>query len=189
MAPKLKYRREDIIQKTYEIVKREGFDGINARGIAKELGCSIQPIFHNFATMDELLKEVYDRIYLKFKEYMLKGVDGEKTYKEMGIAYVKFAKDYPEFFKILFMQKTDLKVEDIIDVDILGKEAIKAGQILSGFTYEQHREFHVKVWIFTHGIACLVATKTVVLSNDDIERLIATTVKEMLIGYKKEMGI
>ena len=50
MPPIRKFKREDIIDTAYNIVKDEGFGSINARRIAKELGCSIQPIFHNFST-------------------------------------------------------------------------------------------------------------------------------------------
>lgn len=32
-------------------------------------------------------------------------INENKAYKKMGISYIKFAKDYPEFFKIIFMQK------------------------------------------------------------------------------------
>jgi RluA family pseudouridine synthase len=37
-------------------------------------------------------------------------INENKAYKKMGISYIKFAKDYPEFFKIIFMQKTDLNI-------------------------------------------------------------------------------
>ena len=79
MPPIRKFKREDIIDTAYNIVKDEGFESINARRIAKELGCSIQPIFHNFATMDELYKAVYDKISEKCREYMFRDTDKEKA--------------------------------------------------------------------------------------------------------------
>ena len=48
MPPIRKFKREDIIDTAYNIVKDEGFESINARRIAKKLGCSIQHIFHNW---------------------------------------------------------------------------------------------------------------------------------------------
>ncbi|MCI9177146.1 MAG: WHG domain-containing protein [Clostridia bacterium] len=38
--------------------------------------------------------------------------------------------------------------------DSAGDDIIKAGQKLTGLSYEEQKKFHVKVWIFTHGIAC-----------------------------------
>ena len=107
MPPIRKFKREDIIDTAYNIVKDEGFGSINARRIAKELGCSIQPIFHNFSTMEELYKAIYDKISDKCREYMFRDTDKEMAYKHMGLGYISFAKDFPEFFKAIFMQKTE----------------------------------------------------------------------------------
>ena len=184
MPPTRKFQKEEIINTAYEIVKKEGFKNVNARRIAKELGCSVQPIFHNFENMEELYQTVYEKIYEQYKKYMLNGANKEKAYKQMGLAYIQFAKDYPEFFKIIFMQKTQLKPEGFILADDAGDEIIKAGQKLTGLSYEKQKKFHVKVWIFTHGIACLVATNTVKLTNNEIDELLEGTVRQMLKGYE-----
>lgn len=188
----MQYKKEDVLKISYELVAKEGFDGLNARRIAKELNSSVHPIFRHFKDMEELKKVVYNRIYEKYQEYMLTGVNEEKAYKKMGIAYIKFAKDYPEFFKILFMQKTDLDAEKFVMADKVGDDVIKAGQELTKLSFEEQKRFHVKVWIFTHGIACLVATKTVEFSDQEISELLEKTVVEMLMGYKmkgeKESG-
>lgn len=187
MPPIRKYTKEEIITTTYEIVKKEGFENVNARRIAHELGCSVQPIFHNFTSMEELNKEVYKKIYQKYQEYMLKGKeDKDNPYKQMGLSYIAFASDYPEFFKILFMQKTNKNASDFILVDSMGNDVLKVGQTLTGLSFEEQKKFHVRVWIFTHGIACLVATKTIQFSESEISELLKNTVKQMLIGYKIE---
>ncbi len=185
MPPRMIFQKEDVLSIAYEIVKKEGFEGLNARKIATQLNASVHPIFRHFADMEELKKAVYEKIYNKYQEYMLSGAKEEKAYKKMGISYIQFAKDYPEFFKIIFMQKTNLNVEKFVMADEVGDDVIKAGQILTGLSYEEQKKFHVKVWIFTHGIACLVATKTVEFSEKEIEELLGNTVLEMLKGYKK----
>ena len=54
MPPKVRITKEDIIHTAVEIVRRDGTGAINARVIAKELNCSTQPVFSNFATMEDL---------------------------------------------------------------------------------------------------------------------------------------
>ena len=69
MPPKVKISREDIINTCLEIVKSSGTEGINARNIAGALGCSTQPIFSNFKSMEELEEETVlaaYQIYLDF---------------------------------------------------------------------------------------------------------------------------
>lgn len=188
MPPVRKIQREDIVNITYDIVKEEGIDAINARRVAASLGCSVQPIFHNFTSMEELKREVYNKIYETYQLSMREASTSKRPYKAMGLAYIGFAKNYPEFFKIIFMQKTDLNAENFILHDNYDNDVIKIGQELTGLSYENQKELHVKVWIFTHGIACLVATKTVDLSDSEISTLLEETVRQMIVGYKKEKG-
>ena len=186
MPPIKKFQREEIIDTAYEIVKREGFDSINARRIAKELGGSVQPIYHNFATMEELKKEVSDRIYKKYQTTMREATDTEHSYLEKGIAYVRFAKEYPEFYKIIFMQESKMNLDEFIQADIEVTENVMES-ITQKFdiSKEDLKDFHIKVWIFTHGLACLVATKTVNFTDDEIRKLLLNTVQEIFRGYKK----
>ncbi len=184
MPKQMTFTKEIVLNTTYELVKNEGIESVNARRIAKELNSSVHPIFRHFKDMEDLKKAVYEKIYEKYKEYMLSGVNEENPYKKMGLSYIKFAKDYPEFFKIIFMQKTNLNAEGFMMADSIGDDVVKVGQTISGLSYEQQKKFHIKVWIFTHGIACLVATKTIQISDDEISELLGTTVLEMLKGFK-----
>ena len=49
-----KFLKEDIIEAASAVVKKEGLSAINARRVAKELGCSVQPIFYQFENMEDL---------------------------------------------------------------------------------------------------------------------------------------
>lgn len=186
MPPIRKYQKEDIVDAAYHLVKEEGFRSVNARRIAQELGCSVQPIFHNFSTMEELHLEVYQRICNKYQEYIMKEAVGKQAYKKIGLSYIKFAREYPEFYKILFMQQTGLTADTYMMDNSTSESIIQAGQKLTGFSYEEQKKFHLKVMIFTHGIACFVATRTVEFSDDEIDSLLETTVGELFRGYKEK---
>lgn len=183
MPPRTIFEKEQVLDIAYHIVEKQGFEGLNARKIAKQLNASVHPIFKHFKDMEELKKAVYEKIYAKYQEYMLNGAKEEQAYKKMGLSYIKFAKDYPEFFKMIFMQRTNLNAENFVMADNIGDDVIKKGQLVTGFSYEEQKKFHVKVWIFTHGIACLVATNTVKFSDEEIEKLLSDSVKQLIIGY------
>ena len=78
------------------------------------------------------------------------------------------------------MQKTNLDAESFIMSDFIADDIIKVGQSFTGYDYEEQKKFHVKVWIFTHGIACLLATRTVKFTDEEIEELLVSTVDAML---------
>ena len=188
MSGVIKIQKEDIVNTAFEIVKEKGMEGLNARDVAKRLNCSIQPIFYQFSNMEELKQVVLDKIYGVYKEYMLSGVNSETAYKSMGNSYVRFARDYPEFFKILFMQRTEMNSDNYAEIDHLGDEIIQTGQKFTGLSFEEQKEFHLKVWIFTHGIATLIVTGTIKLTDEEIDELLGTTVRQMIKGYKIEKG-
>lgn len=186
MPSVVRIQKGDIINAAYEIVKEKGMEGINAREIAKKLKCSVQPIFYQFSNMEELKQAVFEKIYELYREYMLSGVNGNEAYKSMGNSYVKFARDYPEFFKLIFMQKSKMNSENFVTIDHLGNKIIETGQSFTGLTFEEQKEFHLKVWVFTHGIATLIVTKTIEFTDEEIDELLASTVRQMLKGYKME---
>lgn len=184
MPPVRKFNKEDIVETAFRIVAEEGIESLNARRIAKELGSSVQPIFHNFASMSVLEEAVHRKIYDKYKEYLMNGSEEPDGYRRMGLGYIKFARDYPNLFKILFMQKTKHDLEGFIKDDALNDDIIKIGQKLTGFSFEEQKRFHVKVWLFTHGVACLSATSTVAFSDEELIELLTSTVREMATGLK-----
>ncbi len=186
MPPSRKIKKEDIIDATLDLLKTESMENINARSIAKKLNCSVQPIFYNFNNMEDVKTIAFERIYNIYKSYMEKGSQEEQGYKGMGLAYIKFARDNPNYFKLLFMQETNFTPEHLIMNDDAGNNVIIEGMKLTGYTYEEQTKFHVKVWIFTHGIAALLATKTVTMTDEEIDGLLKETVHEMIIGRKKE---
>ena len=53
-----KVSKEQIIDAAVEVLRDDGFSAINARSVAKKLGCSTQPIYFSFKNMDELKAEL-----------------------------------------------------------------------------------------------------------------------------------
>ncbi len=145
MPPAKKVDKDDIIKVAYKIADKEEFENINARRIAKELGCSVQPIFHNFTSMEELKNATIERIHNTYEQYMKKGSEEKLAYKGMGMAYIKFAKEHPKFFKVLFMRETSLTTSNFIRADNTGNDVIKMGQKLTGFDEKEQIKFHTKV--------------------------------------------
>lgn len=186
MPPIKKFSKEKIIDVTYELLKNEGIENINVRRIAKELNGSVHLIYHNFSNMDELLNEVYKKIYIKYQDIIKNAKDDNKPYLAKGLAYIKFAYEYPEFYKIIFMQESKMDIEKFMMSDI---ETIK-NVILSinkkfDIKNEDLIEFHKKIWIFTHGLASLIVTKTINFNEEKIKKILIDTVNEMFIGYKE----
>ena len=106
MPPKVKITKDDIIKTALELLRKDGHDAINARSIASAIGCSTQPIFSNFATMDELQTAVISAVYELYSDFLRTEAKSGKypQYKAFGMAYIRFAKEEKQLFRLLFMR-------------------------------------------------------------------------------------
>ena len=60
MPPRVRVTKEEIVRAATDLVRAEGMECLNARRIASALGCSTQPIFSNFGSMEELRAAVIE---------------------------------------------------------------------------------------------------------------------------------
>ncbi len=97
MPPKVKFTKEQIVATALEIAKKEGISGIAIRKVAETLGCSIAPIYVNFETVDDLKEEVVQAI-VSLGNQMVAEVNSGHPFRDIGIASVRFASDYPTLF-------------------------------------------------------------------------------------------
>ena len=95
MPPKVKITKEDIINTAVELIRSEGMDALNARAVASALGCSTQPVFSNFATMDELFEAAVAAAYEIYLGFIKREAESGKypRYKAFGRAYIRFAEE------------------------------------------------------------------------------------------------
>lgn len=157
MPPSVKITKEKIIQATVELVRVGGEQAINARAIATALNCSTQPVFSNFRSMEELraavLYAAYER-YLGFLER--EGKSGKyPQYKAFGMAYVRFAQEERELFRLLFMR--DRSGEDLSPSPDF-EESVQMIMKANGVTRETAWMMHMEIWTCVHGIGTMIAT-------------------------------
>lgn len=157
MPPKVKITKNDIICTSVDLIRKNGYDALNTRNIAKELNCSTQPIFSNFSSMEELEKEVILHVYNIYLRFIETEIASDKypKYKAFGMAYIRFAKEEKEFFKLLFMKERNGK--DFIptaDFDQSIQIIMQANEV----SKDVATKIHLEMWAFVHGIAVMLAT-------------------------------
>jgi len=171
MPPKVKITKEDIVKTAVELIRTSGEQSINARAIAAALHCSTQPIFTNFASMDELQKAVIADVYDRYLRFLKNEAESGKhpMYKAFGMAYIRFAKEEKELFKLLFM--CDRKGENLtpgIDFEDSVQMIMNANHIPK----EKAELMHLEMWTCVHGIAVMFATSFLTLEWDLISNML-----------------
>ena len=172
MPPKPKFTKEEIINSAYELVRLGGENALTAREVGKSLGTSSSPIFTFFSDMEELKSEVQKKAKSCFDAYMAVAENYNPAYKMRGMQWVKFAREEPMLFNLLFMQKS-LKIGDfdeVMDIIPFGKEDdIKI--IMRDYHADRSRAEHLfkQMWIYTYGLCVLSAEGVCSFSDDEIQ--------------------
>jgi len=187
MPPKIKINEEDILDAGIIIVRKSGIEGVNARELAKELGCSIQPIFRTFQNMENLKKALYQKVEENFNAYMINGMNHKIPLLGMGLAYINFAKEEKKLFKLLFMSDF-IEVNGLMDM-ISGEENKEVIELIAASTQldeEKAKKLYVDIWLLTHGIGSLAATNQVHFSNEEAETILMDAFKGLLNRFSKK---
>ena len=172
MPPRIKITKEKIIASAVELVRRCGAEALNARSVAKEIGSSTQPVFTNFSSMDDLKSSVIAAAYGIYLGFIEREVESGKypRYKAFGMAYIRFAREEKELFRLLFMRDRtgeDLSSSPDFDASV---EMIVA---MMGVDTETAKLIHLEMWSAVHGIATMLATSFLTLDTELISKMIS----------------
>lgn len=171
MPPKIQFSKDDLLQAAFRLTRASGLGAVNARAIARELGCSTQPIFRAFRSMEEVRREMLRMGMDAYARFIHQGRTlSALPYLSSGLAYVQFAVEEPELFKMLFMR-------DRVSDGTLNEEnqdstldyVLTLVMRNTGLDREDARRFHIHLWIYTHGMASMLATQFLVLSMEEVE--------------------
>jgi AcrR family transcriptional regulator len=188
MPPKVRITEQSIIDAAIHIIQKEGEGGFHARALSKALGCSVQPIFHNFPSMEHLKKAVYRRIDSLFEEQLLKGLEQNSIpFLGMGLAYIDFARKEKQLFRFLFMSDS-FEGKQVIDLvsDDANKPIITIIAQMTQLNEKQSEQIFLGIWLLVHGIASMLATNECKLEDEQISQLLMHTFTGLKHEYSKE---
>lgn len=184
MPPKIRITKEEIIDAAVDIVRKDGMDAVNARTIAKSLNCSTQPVFSNFSTMEKLRAAVVKAAGLIYQEYVRReNATGRfPVYKAIGMAYIRFAKDERELFKLLYMR--DRSKESVGEESQEERALFRVVQEGTGLSEDMVRLFHLEMWVFVHGIGTMIATGYLELEEELISEMLTDAYQGLKNRYE-----
>ncbi len=157
------FTKEEIVAAAVQLTREKGIDAVSARSLGEKLGASSRPIFSYFKSMDEVKEAIAEsaaEIYNGYIETEIKS-GRYSSYKANCMAYIRFAKEEKELFKMLFLTDTssgdssdDSDENEIEEV----KPLVKILQKQLNFSRENAELFFSETWVTVHGIAAMLAT-------------------------------
>lgn len=185
MPPRKKVKKEDVVRTAVEIVRQQGEGALNARSVAKALQCSTQPVFSNFPTMELLRAAVVTDAEGLFQQALERELAEGRypPYKASGMAYIRFAREQPQLFQLLYMR--DRRQETIPEETELGEQMEGMVHGNTGLDSPHAKLFHLEMWAYVHGIAAMMATGYLELEWELVSQMLTDAYE----GLKKRFDL
>lgn len=98
--------KEDIFRLCYETVKQDGAAAINARKVAKEIGCSVGSIYNVFENLDAIILEINSKTLQWLEERITNIIENTGDPMEalfgFGSMYIELGRDHYQLWNTLF---------------------------------------------------------------------------------------
>ena len=174
------FTKDQILKKTFEFIKIKGIESINARDLCKYIGCSTQPIFKNFESMESLKTSLKEYLHNYYEEFIDVIVNKEDYLFTISYAYALFAFKESNIFKTLFM--SDLAGSRTIREVLTSShniETIKSIPKQYSLSSKQAENLYRDVRFYTHGLSCQIACKSIIVDENEIKNLIGDIIKRL----------
>lgn len=185
MPKQVQYTKHDIVNASIEIIRSQGSEALTARAIGKRLECSVGPVFRTFDNMDDLMVSVREKAEDIISKYVAESVGYRPAFKELGMRLIRFAKEEPNLFHFLFLDKG----ARCYSVDNIAKECLR--QTASDFelTEEQAEYVYEQSWPYTCGLALLCSRNPEQYTEKSISKLFTTQFIALLMLIKSNRDV
>ena len=179
-----KVSREEIVDAALDVLRDGGFSAVNARSVARMLGCSTQPIYFSFQNMDELKAALTERAVQlherRVRDSLRAHHGNDSRYSSYGMGFVKFAAEEKQLFRWLYLEGNQPHQDDV-----LLPEVIDAITEELGYTEDVARRFHQDMIYFTYGLAILANTGHLPLTETELREAFRREFRALIAIYGK----
>jgi len=172
MAPKkTTFTRDIMLRAALDVVRRQGWDALTARGLAERLDASVAPVYSAFGSMENVLRETLKEIHRLLQEYTSRAYSGI-PFLNIGAGIISFARDEPLLYQALFQIRHSFQdIVEGINASILSW--MKTDAQLGLLSDASRERLYDNIGFYTMGLAAAVAAGRVAdVSADNIIRLL-----------------
>lgn len=183
MARKISFDKEFILEKSKEFIIEFGFEMLNARDLCKYIGCSTQPLFRNFNSMDDFKIELKRYLHDYYDKFIDRVVDKSNYLYTISFAYALFAYKESKIFKALFMSSlAGSRTIDEVLSSSWNLDTINSIPKQYNVSKEEAKRLYRDVRFYTHGLSCQIACNSIIVSEEEIKELINNTIIKLKKG-------
>jgi len=186
MPPNPKFSKEGVLKTAFQLVREKGIDKLNARSLAKMLNSSTQPIFSYYKNMAELQSDLFEMVSKYNSSYFNKVETGENLLSNIGMAYIDFALEEPNLFRMMFMSNgfSGMKLGDFFtafDDDCNDHLMSSIPKAFNMDLPETNRMF-IDMWLYAHGVATMLVMNQLPTPRSEIETMMKNMCRLLING-------
>ncbi|MBR2811716.1 MAG: TetR/AcrR family transcriptional regulator [Solobacterium sp.] len=190
MAPKVKFQKNEIIEAAYNIARLRGIDTVTAREVAAFLKISPRPIFTYYDTMEELRHDVFEMAKEHYKDYLVRGLQAPVPFLGVGRQYIRFAREEPYLYKLLFLTRPDGTVGGVISAMAMSQDLVRDSIMkiyaMDAFTADCYFR---DLWLVAFSFATLIVTDECPYTDEQISAVLSEVSLAVCKAYKEIPGL
>lgn len=187
MGRSVRIPKEKLLQTGLDMLIRNGYSSINITTLAREAGCSTQPVAWHFGTMEGFRSELakYALDYVNRRMFIDSG-DPLKDFLHIGRVYVDMAIDEPKLVRFLQLDEAGTRTSSGLGFIFEDeKKALLAERLAEKFELDifSARKYMQSAVIYTQGLINLISSGTVRCSREEAYKLLNEFGTTLLIGF------
>ena len=184
MPPKPKFTRQEIIEAALGLVSEKGMETLTARDLGERLGSSARPIFTVFRSMEEVQQETRRAAMERFNDYIRKAAGYTPLFKQVGVQMLRFAREEPRLFQLLFMteHREDRGFDEVFaDLGEMAEVSVAAIQSDYGLTRQEAYRLFQHIWVYAFGMGTLWASRVCRFSDAEINDMLGQAFAALML--------
>ncbi|WP_159430516.1 TetR/AcrR family transcriptional regulator [Schwartzia succinivorans] len=186
--------KDQILDAALKMLIRDGYDSINIKTLAKELGCSTQPISWHFGSMPNLRKELTEAAFQYADKKMIPPPDDVVAidrFREMGNRYIDLAYDEPNLARFLTeAHEGHTFAEQFIEILDRSMDETMSRQIADVLSVSVDQAEHLiqTLMLYVQGLVTMILSDRAQLESKEVAyEMIQRVGRNYMIGIGADM--
>ena len=190
MPPRVKFTKEEIVEAALRVTREGGIDSLTARSLAAELGASTRPMFTYFETVDELKHEVHEAAKGIYKTYIERGLAEPVPFLGVGQNTIRFAREEPELFRLLFLQKPDGADGGAAEALAFSQDLVR-DSIMGIYKMDAYEAdcYYRNLWLIAFSFCAMIAAGECPYTNEQMSAMFTEVSLAVCKAYKDIPGL
>ena len=182
MPPAVKITKEALLSCAYRIAEADGIGAVTSRSVAKLAGCSIQPVFSHFPTMEDLRQETFSYACQCFTKEVL-AFRGKPDFPALVSRWtLDLARHRPNLYKLLYLSDGFAKgsMADMMMGFESNRQMVSSLSDSYGLSEQDCQAILVRSCLLLSGICTMICINHMEISDREALSMVSETVEDMI---------